>query len=61
MSKADYIKAWRGANPDARDRQSRAARARTRAMRTLAERHKTEFKQLLEQYRKQEGLPPVRG
>lgn len=57
--RSEYMREWRKDNKAARDRQTRAARARANALRQLAKSFPREFKSILDQCRKKEGLPPL--
>lgn len=57
--KAEYMRQWRKGNTTARSRQTRAARARDRALRDLADKHPEEFARLLNIRRREEELPSL--
>lgn len=59
MSRAEYIREWRQGNDRARERQTRAERARRKALQELAEKYEWEFTDLLNKHRHDEGLPPL--
>lgn len=56
---ATYMREYRTQNPDAVAVANAANRARSRALRKLAGRYPVDFKAILNEERRVEGLPPV--